>query len=344
MIGLLLAGCQFGPDKPAGDGPGARIGAANNHGSRDGADSPPGRPIAFVDDRAITDRALRDALLEAAGGQVLAEYVLDRRLARRLGEKGVQLTDQHVKDEKAIFLAALDPDKDQAVRLMRELRKQGPRRFDQFLWRDAALRLLVQDQVTVSDAAVRQAFELQYGRRYEARLIVVNNVTLATRIVRMARGQAKANGADNRPVPGGGAAKPAKAPAGPQTFIDLVLEYSTDDSRAQGGLLPSISPVDPTWPDGVRKAVVTLEPGQVSDPIAIDNGFAILRLERTIKPQPVPFDDVKQELTIRVHRNVERTFMQSLARTLLREADVVVVHPALRDSWQAHRDAMFKPK
>ena len=41
------------------------------------------------------------------------------------------------------------------------------------LWRNAALRTLVQDQVEVPDALVRKAYNFQFGPRYHVRLILV---------------------------------------------------------------------------------------------------------------------------------------------------------------------------
>jgi parvulin-like peptidyl-prolyl isomerase len=257
---------------------------------------------------------LQEPLAEAAGGQVLAEWVLDRALARRLAERGLKVDDQAIAFERQMLLEGLSEDADEAARLLRELRDNrglGPRRFDQLLARNASMRLLVRDGVQVSDDAVREAFELAYGQRYEARVIVVASAAEAARIARQAREGA--------------------------SFIDLALQHSTDASRAQGGLLPPISLADVTYPDAFRTVLRTLEPGQVSSPIALGNGFALLKLERKTQAADVKLDDVQEVLRQRVRRRDEALAMQRLARTLLEESDPVILNPTLQAGWQQQR-------
>ena len=180
----------------------------------------------------------------------------------------------------------------------------------QLLTRNAGLRLLVQDDVEISDAAIDQAYWFEYGPRYEARLIVTDSFQEAAGLVRRARQG--------------------------ESFIDLAIAHSKDLSRAQGGLIGPISPVDPTYPQVVRTTLQLLVPGEVADPVALEEGFAVLRLERKIEGQDVELDDVKDVLARRVRRRVERMLMQRLARTMLGEADVIVLDPGLHNSWKRH--------
>jgi parvulin-like peptidyl-prolyl isomerase len=206
----------------------------------------------------------------------------------------------------------LADDGDQAQRLISELRLRrglGQERFAHLLHRSAALRLLVQTQVEISDAAVQQAFELQHGSRYEARLIVTATLADAAKLVHRARQG--------------------------ESFIDLAIAHSTDASRAQGGLLPPISPVDPTFPDVIRAALGKMQDQQVSDPISLEQGFAILKLEKKIPADAVKFDDVKDQLALKVRRQVEDMLMRRMRAVMVSEADIVILDPALNESWQA---------
>jgi parvulin-like peptidyl-prolyl isomerase len=269
---------------------------------------------AYVRGEAVTWSQLQEPLAEAAGGQVLAEWVLDRALARRLAERGLKVDDQAIAFERQMLLEGLSENADEAARLLRELRDNrglGPRRFDQLLARNASMRLLVRDEVPVSDDAVREAFDLAYGPRYETRVIVVASAAEAARIARQAREGA--------------------------SFIDLALQHSTDASRAQGGLLPPISLADVTYPDAFRTVLRSLEPGQVSSPIALGNGFALLKLERKTQAADVKLDDVQEVLRQRVRRRDEALAMQRLARTLLEESDPVILNPTLQAGWQQQR-------
>jgi len=325
IIGILsinLAACQS--DGPPGGGAAAKSGNSNIQSNGAAGDSPTTRVVAYLDGRPIGHNDLQASLYEAAGGLVLAETILDRRIQLRLTQRSLSLTPVQIDAEKTALLKSLDPSNDdQAVRLLRELRRRrglGDVRFEQLLQRNAAMRLLVQDDVKISDPEVNQAYAIEYGPRYEVRLITVENLSLASQLVRRARGEG---------VP-------------PESFIELAVRNSTDASRVQGGLLAPVSPADGTWPDGVRKAVVLLEEGIVSDPIAIEKGFAIIKLERKIPAKPIQLQAVQADLTARVRRNTERVLMQRLARTMLNEVELIVTDRTLRESWAQQKELMFQ--
>lgn len=264
----------------------------------------------MLDGRSITFADLGPPLLESSGGEVLSEMILDSQIRLRLEQRGQALTPEQIDAERKLMGLSLSTDADQAQKLLKELRERrgwGDRRFDLLLARNAGLRQLVQGDVQVTESALRQAFDYEYGPRYEARLITVDTLTAASEVIK-------------------------KAQAG-ELFSDLAAKSSTDSSRAQGGLLSPLSAADPTYPEAVRLALTKLQPGQVSDPIVIDRGFAIVKLERKIAGKEAKFDDVKGSLQDGVRRQVERLQMERLARTILREADLVVLDPGLQKSW-----------
>ncbi len=307
-LAFALAGCQVGPARPS---------AAGRAAPQSNATAPvnpqvAAQPLAYVDGQPVTLVDMRALLLEAAGGQTLAEMVLDRQIARQLVRRQLRVEPAHIETERQILAQMLSDDPDEAQRLIAQLRERrglGEERFRQLLHRSAALRLLVQDQVEVSDAAVQQAFQLAHGERFEARLIVTETLAEASQLVRRAR-------------------------AG-ESFIDLAIAHSTDASRAQGGLLPEINPLDATFPDVVRKTLSRMKEQQISDPIALDQGFAILKLERKIPADPVRFDDVKDRMALVVRRRVEDMLMRQTRAALLEEADIVILDPALNQSWKS---------
>jgi parvulin-like peptidyl-prolyl isomerase len=274
------------------------------------------RPAALLNGGALEWQTLQTPLVEAAGGQVLQEIVLGRLLQDRLAQRGLTITDAQIEQEQQILAQTFNSDPKQAARLLSAVRKRrglGDQRFRSLLWRNAALRLLVQDEVQVTDLALRQAFDEAYGPLYVTRLITASSMEKAGEVLRRVR-------------------------AG-ESFIDLAVELSTDSSSKQGGLLPAISTADPTYPQALRSLLPKLKPGQVSDPIVLESNFAILRLERIIEPVPVKFDEVKQELTDRVRRRIEQALMQRQARQLLSQAEVLVLDPALAEVWKQQREA-----
>lgn len=271
--------------------------------------------VAYVDGDSISAEELRQLFLEKSGGLILAEVVLDRRLKRRLAQSSLVVGSAEVTAEKKLLLETLDStDEDQAVRLMAQLRRVrglGKKRFAAMLHRNAALRLLVQPQVRVSDAAMGLHYQRLYGPRYQGRILV--RPTLR----------------DLDPIQD-------RLTAG-ESFSDLAAELSSDLSAAQGGLLSPISPVDPEYPQSIRKLLPRLEVGEISDAIAVDGGFALVKLERKIAGQGIEFDDVKEELKLQVTRYVEGMLMDQMARALTTKTGVVVLDPALGQSWQRQK-------
>ena len=270
------------------------------------------RPLAFLRGEPVTWSLLGERLIEARGGAVLAEVILDRVIAQRVAEAGLAISDQDVALERDILAMALSDDADQAARLIVELRQRrglGDQRYESFLRRQAGLRKLIQPQVEVGPAAVGQAYQLQYGPQYEVRIIV----TATLREL-------------------GAVAKEAQAGV---PIHELAVRHSTDASKTQGGLLSPFSLVDATYPAAIRTAVATLRVGSVSQPIAIENGFALIKLERKIDARNVNFDDVKEKLTVLVRRRVENLLMRQRERAMLDDANarLTILNPALKKSW-----------
>ncbi|MBB6431429.1 peptidylprolyl isomerase [Algisphaera agarilytica] len=278
--------------------------------------------MAYVGGEPLRSGDLLPPMLEATGGEILSELVLDEMLQRRLDTAGITLTEADLDTERQVLLQTLSDDEDQSVRLLTEMRQRrgwGEVRFAGLLRRNAGLRALVKDQVTVPDAAVEQAYRLRYGPSSRVRLIVAGSLKDARDL-------------RDRITTGG------------EPFGEVAALESTDVSKAQGGLLSPIRPEDTSYPAAMRQAIERLEVGQVSQPIAIDGGFALLKLEEKIAPAEVEFDDVRESLEQAVRGRTERVLMQQLARELLSGAELVVLDPTLKALWQAQRESLLTPQ
>ncbi|MEX0742165.1 MAG: peptidylprolyl isomerase [Phycisphaeraceae bacterium] len=257
---------------------------------------------------------LREIMIESAGADALSEWTMDKQLDLALREAKLSISDAEIDRERQRLLAQFSDDPDEATRILdrvRQERRLGPTRFRLLLRRNAGLRKLVADRVTVNDAMVEQLYQQRYGPRTVARLIMVESIADASRVSRrLAEGE---------------------------SFMDLAVELSIDESASRGGLLPEIAPGDATFPSAIRQALGELEPGGVSDPIAVDGGFAILLAERKIEPDAVALEDVEAELRQEVRLRNERIAMQQRARLLLEDAEITVLDTQLQRTWQQHR-------
>lgn len=315
ILASIVVGCQSAPtaiDHPQPDQPDPA------------ARSSDARPAAYLDGVAVSRDDLYQLMIEAQGGQVLTEIILDRAITRMLSEQGLTLTEADIQAERDQLLVSLSSNPDEATRLMNAMREQrglGDRRFESLLRRNAGLRILVRDQITLGDAAIQLAYDLRYSPKYRVRLMTANNVDTLSK-------------ARQRVVAG-------------ESFTDLVIELSTDSSAAQGGLLSPISTVDATYPKAVRDALPKLSADdrelRVSPVIALAEGYALLWLEDVIHQDAPPIQQVRAELERQVRIELERVRMQQLARVLVGQANVVVLDPALDKAWQRQRETIVEP-
>ena len=285
------------------------------------------RPAALVDTVPVTWGELRESVTEAAGAEALREIILERGLSELLLDRGIVIDDAAVAAERELFITSLNPDPDLALRLLDEIRARqglGTTRFRKLLWQNAALRALVRERAEITPEAVARMFELVHGPKRQARLIIVPNLAAVDTVS-------------------------ARLEAG-EPFADVAVEVSTDPSAARGGLLEPMSKVDDTYPTAVREAIFQLEPlgnnedlrptslGLTSMPILLDNGYAILKLERKFAATRTELSEVREEMERLVRINQERVLMDQLARNILLDANVTVIDAALHESWTRSRN------
>lgn len=79
-------------------------------------------------------------------------------------------------------------------------------------------------------------------------------------------------------------------------FAQLVREHSSTDaaSKASGGLVGPVKVADLN--PALKDAILSLEPGGVSEPIRTQGGYQILQLENRTTPELRPFDAVRLDI------------------------------------------------
>lgn len=319
LIGVIVACIASGCQSARQDGDHKGGAAGGNAAVVTRPDAP---ILAYVSGQPVTAKALTPALIEAAGGEVFSDVVLDLLVAQRLSELGQSVTPEMVDHEKQIISQTLSDDPDEAARLLRSLREQrglGEQRFEALLRRNAGLRFLVRERVTVTDAAVEQAYRLAYGPAVRVRLLMTNSLSEAADLRRQIVDEGK-------------------------PFGELAAMHSTDPSAAQGGLLSPIRQEDTSYPQAIRSGLVGMDVGEVSAPIAIDGGFVILRVEEKIAGAKVEFDDVKQRLAEQTRHRAERVLMQQAARELVSGANIVVLDAPLKQRWDAQQATLIEDR
>ena len=271
--------------------------------------------VAYINGSPVKAKSMLNSMYEIAGGESLANEVIDRGIQEDLDLRHEVLTMQMVETEKQYILDSLDPDDlDQATRMLNKLRQQkglGEYAFHAMLKRNAGLRKIVSRDVNMTPVLLQQEYKLRYGDRYQARMIVMPDLRSLQHIRRQAE-----QGAD---------------------FALLANTNSTDISARQGGLLPAISPVDSNYPKTIRKTLTKLKPGELSDALAVDNGYAFLKLERVVPASKLKYDEVEDQLKKAVRTRVEATLMRQKATEYITKARVTVLEPVLLGSWKRQK-------
>ena len=272
------------------------------------------RPAALVNGRVVQWGELRPLLNEAAGALVLQEVILDRIAAETLTRQGLQITNEDVDAEEQLFLQSLDPDPDLAVRLANKVRARqglGPQRFQRLMRRNAMLRALIRGEVRLNEATIQRMFQMIYGPKRQARLMVVPGLAEAQAAIdRVNRGEA---------------------------FADVAVQVSTDSSAARGGLLEPVSRADLSYPDALRQALWSLGSGEISSPVLLDTGYAVLMFVREFPGEGADPAQVRGEVERAARLQHERLLMDQLARQMLFQASVQIFDKSLQDNWSRQR-------
>lgn len=308
----VLSGCASAPPRTAQQDPdrAPRIVRTNNPGTplSLGRVSPP----AVLNGAPVSWESMHTALVEAAGGVVLEELVLDRLLEAEADRLGIATDSLDTARELAILqrtLAGIDPGS--GPRLLEELRRSrglGPERFEALLHRTALMRALVAPRVVLTPESLSLAAEIRYGEKRRVRVITVPSLIDAQTVLRqLERGEA---------------------------FAEIAAKVSTDASAARGGLIEPMSPADPSYPAAFRQAVAALTPGQWSEPVALTGSYAIVTVDEIIPAQNTP--DALNSPTIEADARAEqeRILMTALARRLLDNASLNILDPSLQDAWR----------
>lgn len=278
------------------------------------------RPPLVVDGVAVGWERLRGALAEAAGRAPIEELVLDLALERELSRRGLTVDGVAVERERERLSASIrrslpqtGADESALASAVMRSRGLGPERLPAFLRRNAGLRALA-GRFEARDDEVDLAVRVRTGPAVRARLIVTRSDREAASVRRELSGA-------------GGAVDPL-------AFGALAAARSTHASGDRGGLIPRLSPDDPTLPGALRDAARTLAPGALSEVLAIDSGYAVLLVEESLKALQPPSPAEVEEIRAEIAEGKQRAAMEALAERLLTESRVTVFDASLRWSWE----------
>jgi foldase protein PrsA len=260
-------------------------------------------------------QSLYDVLVDDYGLPLAKQFIADELVRQELVRQGIStdVTKEQVKAEsrKALQLifGSFTPDQLDGL-LAQFLAKQNYtlRQWNITMRRNVGLSRLATLRAKISDEELRQEFLRRYNGTLSSRHIQVPTLAEAENIL-------------------------SKLKEG-QDFAKLAYKYSTNPSGKQGAWLPEIgtqateTKVNPVLVQVVRSLK---KPGDYSGAVQVGTNFHIVKLEKTIPPKNVKFDNVRDELRAIVL--VERTqkLQQEILQELFQKAKIEYVAPSIRE-------------
>lgn len=265
--------------------------------------------IATINGEAIGRQEFTNALIQLHGMRLFEELVPRVLVEQACKQAGITITDDMVNvlhQRRLDALGAQNPlipagQREMALREVLARRGISPFEYRLQLYVEAGLMALAKGKYTATDEDVKNAYEIEYGERYQLRDIVVGNFADAAEIRRLIE-------QDKKPID------------------DVIRERSLQANSIV------LSEKSPNIPQQIRSVAFQLKEKQLSASVMMpDNTFHMLYLDRKIPAQPnISFDSVKEKVKQAVVDAHEREIAGQILMNLRRAAKVDVHDPALR--------------
>lgn len=278
-----------------------------------------GQALAYVDGSMIPREEVVDLLMKTHGLDALQQLIL-LRLAKKEAERlGIKLTQRDLDAEWLSALERISPDdpdlppaenrrnRENALRFVLEQRGLTEAEFRLSTDRNAYLRKILERDIIVSEDTLREEYDRTYGARVEIRHIEIavnDRARLGEVQTLMQRGE---------------------------SFDQIARRISQNALTAPGGgLLAPFTFDDQDIPSAMRDKAFSMTPGEVSNPIRVDQVYQIMKLERRLPAEGVPFNQVRPEVEKNLRDRVAQEKMPELMNNLFRRSKIQILDPELR--------------
>ena len=331
MVVLLFLGCaesQLSPVKP-------------NTGPKEAGTYE--MPVARVNGHPINRDTFQKVLWKSYGRQLLDELVQLEMVRQEAQQKGIRVTDQHLSQELNRLLEDMAPRQSRSRQLellkyMLQSRGMARGQLDLILERQALLRLMVDQQIEITEEQIKQQYEQTFGRKVTVRQLVVSSLRRMEEAKRALSNDPPAVGAGPRvrPLPN----EPRPSGSGfiaSENFTQIVAKFSEDQkSLTDAGLVGPFSRANPEIPIAIRQTAFTLKQvGQLSEIVEFrdeqnNQWWALLRLEDSMPPDARPLSEVRDQLSLDFRRQTIASRIAALQKTIQDKARVTILDSDLQ--------------
>jgi foldase protein PrsA len=244
--------------------------AADNRPTRDQPGIAKVRPqrMARVGDQIITRDMLAEECLERYAEEVLENMINRTIIKQACLQRGVQVTQVEVKQEVMKIAQKFNLDPAVWYQMLQTERNLTPAQYQRdIIWPMLSLRKIAGEEIVITEADRRKAFERDYGPRVLAKMIMLGKLHHAQDVWR-------------------------KATQEKQDFSRLARKFSIEPNSAPvGGEIPAIR-----RHVGSKKIVeeaFKLKPGDISGIIQAGSGRFVILLCESITEPTVNYEDVR---------------------------------------------------
>ncbi len=280
-----------------------------------------GDAIVIVNGHPISKSEMTAVLLEGYGLRVMQQLIALELVKEETARLGIRVTPADVDAEFRSAVEKIAPPTDAAgQRLGEEEKRQSLDfllqqknltlvEFKLAMERNAHLRKIVERDLRVDEATLREEFARQHGEKVEVRHIQIETIeSLHTALDLLSKGT---------------------------DFAQVARQVSTNqETAAEGGLMKPFAFNDETLAPVLREAAFTMKPGEVSKPIRVGRWWHILKLERRIPPEDAKFEDVRDQVEQALRDRVVPQKMNALVVELFRKAEVRVLDRSLKQKYE----------
>lgn len=275
VAAALAARIGWGPEPASAASPEATAAATAETarapaGAPAAAEKPKMEVVAIVNGDKISRNDLAREALRHYGPETLEALLNKHLILEHCKLKNVTVTTEEVSAEIDRMSERFGLSTDNWLKMLEEERHISPVQYARdIIWPSLALRKLADARLQVTDAELQQAYETQFGPSVQVRLIAVSNLKRAEEILAVAK-------------------------KNPESFGNLAKEHSEDvNSASVKGL---VQPIHLHQGDPKLQVAFSMQPGQVSDIIAIENQYVILKCDGHIPGRKVPMEQVHKVL------------------------------------------------
>lgn len=261
------------------------------------------QPMAIVNGQKITRAEFLDRLESAQGKQVLSDLILRALIEDAFEKSGLTLTDEKV--EAKIAEAKSSAPDESAWQQYLESRGMDEAEFREFVTFSLKVQQLATKNVDASEEKLKEFYEQNKEHFARPELvdiseIVVSNKAEADKLV-------------------------AQLAQNPESFGDLARQHSLSPTRERSGRRGDV-PIQQMTPVTVREVVRTLNIGEISKPVEIQENWYILKLEGHKDAHQPSYEEIQEQVK-EAYMQQHATSEQELVKEITKTGQVNIVDP-----------------